>query len=82
MQQELKKREYVDLDEQIKAAKERQARGEPGAAEQLRKLQKQRTDKKQEIRQAGDEDYRDQRRRRREQRNKLEKFADTIGGDR
>lgn len=82
MEQEVKQREYVALDDQIKAAKERQARGEPGAAEQLRKLQRQRADKKHEIRQSSDKDYREQRRVRRANRNKLEKLAETFGGDR
>lgn len=81
MEQQGKEREYVALDEQIREAKERQAKGEPGAAEQLRQLQQQKKELLNEIRQAGDEDYRRQRQARREKRNRLDKAVDAIGGE-
>ena len=80
-QTQVKEREYIALDEQIRIAKERQAKGEPGATEQLRKLQQQRADKKHEIRQAGDQDYLDERDAQRKRRNRLERMADCVRGE-
>lgn len=81
MEQPVKEREFVALDEQIREAKERQAKGEPGAAEQLCQLQQQKKELLNEIRQAGDEDYRRERQARREKRNRLDKAVDAIGGE-
>ena len=81
MSKEIKEKQYIALDEQIRIAKERQAKGEPGAAEQLRQLQQQKKELRHEIRQAGDEDYRRERQARREKRNKLDKAIDSIGGE-
>lgn len=80
-QTQVKEREYIALDEQIRIAKERQAKGEPGAAEQLRQLQQQKKELLNEIRQAGDEDYRRERQSRREKRNRFEKLVEGIGGE-
>ena len=80
-QTQVKERECLALDEQIRIAKEFQAKRAPGSDEQLRQLQQQKADKKHEIRQASDQDYLHERQRRRDNRNKLDKMAEAIGGD-
>lgn len=81
MYQEVKQREYIALDQQIKAAKEYLARRQPGAAEQLQHLKHRRAELKHEIRQAGDKDYLDERQAQRKRRNRLERLADCVRGE-
>lgn len=75
-------RKQGSLADKIRAAQERQGRGEPGAVVELEQLRGQRSELKNEMRQASNKDYLLSRQRRREIRTKFEKIAEAIGGDR
>ena len=76
------KRELRSVEQCIREAKERQARGEPNADAEVNKLCSERVEKKREVLTANKADYVIDRNRKREQRSKLQKIKDALIMDR